>query len=629
MTAFLRLAERIPRRWISLLYWGLPPLLCLTVYWYGLRSWFLGDDFLWLGIEGRIRAGSSFWYEVFQPTQHGTFRPLSERLFFLVFHWAFGLHALPYHALFFATFFANLALLASVLQRLTGSRAVGFWAAVFWTVNPAMAMAMTWSSAYMQILCGFFLLLEFHFLLRHIETGQWRYYAAQAAVFVAGFLVLETNVVYPLIALGYTVLFARKYVLRTLPLLLVSLVYVVLHLALAPNRTGGYYALLIDWQIPATFWAYWRDAVSPPQAAVLLHLPRKLVPTGIRVMTLALGAFLLWEIVRKRFLAVVLFSWFALLLAPVLPLRGHFLYYYLTLPLMGLSAFGGYAFWRGWTSGGLWRLATAVLAAEFVLVSAPTARQLTHAQYQLTLEARDFLSEVAEVSRSQPGKTILLSGVTDGLFQRVIVNNPFPLVGADHVYLVPEARTQLTPVLNNNWEDSILPAMPTREDLDQRRFVVLAVDRHMEDITESWARTALTRPVLPPHRINLASQLVAALLGEGWHVSEETHRWMGKRAALRIGAPTHEGAKLLLDGGCATEQVRQGPLQIRVSVNGVPLPAASVASCGGENFALALDLPPGLTHRTWLDIVVEVDRVHRPPGDQRELGLAFGTLAVR
>jgi hypothetical protein len=345
-------------------------------------------------------------------------------------------------------------------------------------------------------------------------------------------------------------------------------------------------------------------------------------------MTLALGAFLMWETVRKRFLAAVLFSWFALLLSPMLLLRGHFLYYYLTLPLMGLAAFGGYAFWRGWTSGGLWRLAAAVLAAGFVLVSAPTAWQLTHAQYQLTEEARDFVSEVAKVSRSQPGKTILLSGVTDGLFQRVIVYNPFPLVGVDHVYLVPEARTRITPVLNNNWEDFILPAMPTREALDQRRFMVLAVDRGMEDITENWTRDALTRPALPPHRINVASQLAAALLGEGWHESEETHRWMGKRAALRIGAPAREGGKLMLDGGCAPEQVRQAPLQVRVSVNGVPLPAASVASCA-ENFALAFDLPPGLTRKIWLDVVVEVNRVYRPPGDQRDLGLAFGTFEVR
>ena len=77
MTGLLRLTERIPRRWVMALYWGLPPLVCLIVYWYGLRSWFLGDDFLWLGIQDRIRAGSSFWYEIFHPTPHGTFRPLS------------------------------------------------------------------------------------------------------------------------------------------------------------------------------------------------------------------------------------------------------------------------------------------------------------------------------------------------------------------------------------------------------------------------------------------------------------------------------------------------------------------------------------------------------------------------
>jgi len=39
----------------------------------------------------------------------------------------------------------------------------------------------------------------------------------------------------------------------------------------------------------------------------------------VRAMTLALGAFLLWETVRKRFLAAPFFRLvFALLLAPVL-----------------------------------------------------------------------------------------------------------------------------------------------------------------------------------------------------------------------------------------------------------------------------------------------------------------------
>lgn len=598
--------------------------MCLAVYWYGLRSWFLGDDFLWLGIHDRIQAGSSFWYEIFHPTQHGTFRPLSERLFFLGFHSAFGLHALPYRLCVFLTFFADLALLAWVLKRITGSWAVGFWAAMLWVLNPAMATEMTWTSGYMQILCAFFLLLAFHFLLRHIETGQWRYYAAQAAVFALGFLVMETNAVYPLLALGYTLFFARKYVLRTLPLLAVSLVYVALHMALVPKQETGYYAIHIGWNLPTVFWAYWRDAVSPPQAAVVLGLWWRIVPLGVRVMTLALGAFLIWETLRKRFLAALLFSWFVLLLAPVLPLGGHLQYYYLTLPLMGLAAFAAYALWRGWTRGGLFRLAAAALAAEFILVSVPLAFQLTRERWQWTQAALELVSRVAAVHQSQPGKVILLSGVDDGTFQRVIGFNPFPLVGAARVYLVPEARQRIKPVPGMNLDDFTLPAAP--EAFNQGRFVVLAVDRHMADITASYAGSG---PTPLPRKVDLANDLSAPLLGEGWYASEQTHRWMGQRATLHLGAPARDGEKLVLSGGCAPEQVLHGPLRIAVSVDGVALPPASVASCGGENFELAFALPPNAARQPRLEIAIQVERTFRPPGDQRDLGLAFGTLEVR
>jgi hypothetical protein len=626
-----RAGARIPQRWITALYWGVPPLLCVVLYWYGLRSWFLGDDFLWLGIQDRIRAGSSFWYEVFQPAQHGTFRPLSERLFFLVFHWAFGLHALPYRVCVFLTFFADLALLQSVLRRITGSRAVGFWAAVLWVANPAMATEMTWSSGYMQVLCGLFLLAAFHFLLRHIETGRWRYWWAQTAVFIVGFGVMETNAVYPALALGYTFLFARKYFRRTLPLLGISAVYVALHMALVPKQTSGYYALHLGWQLPAVFWAYWRDAVSPPQAAVALGLWWRIVPLGVRAMTLALGAFLIWETARKRFLAAFLFGWFPLLLAPVLPLAGHLQYYYLTLPLMGLGAFGGYALWRGWQSGGWRRAAAAALAAEFLLVSAPLAWQLTRERWRWTIEAREVVSRVAEAHARFPGKAILLAGVDDGFYHRVIEDNPFPLVGVERVYLVPETRARIVPGPANgpNLDDFILPAAPAREELDERRFVVLAVDRHMQDVTESWARTANSAAAGLPRKIDMANLLAGPLLGEGWYAAERTHRWMRKRASLRIGAPAREGATLELNGSCAAEQVRQGPLRIAVTANGARLREASVAACGGDNFDLQFPLPPGAEAASRLEIGIEVERTFRPPGDQRDLGLAFGTIAVR
>ena len=77
----------------------------------------------------------------------------------------------------------------------------------------------------MQILCGFCLLLAFHFFLRWIETGRRRYYLLQWAVFLAGFLVMETNVMYPALAASYTVLCARKYFRATLPLFGASAIY--------------------------------------------------------------------------------------------------------------------------------------------------------------------------------------------------------------------------------------------------------------------------------------------------------------------------------------------------------------------------------------------------------------------
>jgi hypothetical protein len=607
----------------------LAPTVCLAVYWYGLRSWFLGDDFLWLGIQARIHAGSSFWYEVFQPTQHGTFRPLSERLFFLVFHWAFGLNSLPYRICVFLTFFACLILLAVILRKITGSRMAGVAAALFWAVNPAMATVMTWSSSYMQVLCALFLLGAFYFLLRHIETGNWRWYAAQVAAFLAGFLVMETNAVYPVLALGYTYFFARKYFRRELPLLLVSIAFVLLDITLVPKQTSGYYALHLDWRMADVFRTYWRSAVWPPEAAAVLHVPWWIVPAGVRLVTLPLGAFLIWETVRKRFLAGLLLSWYVLLLAPVLPLGGHVLYYYLSLPLMGLAAFGGYAFWRGWESGGWWRKGAAAVAGAFVLVSIPVAWRATRERWQWSQDARTLVMRVAEVSRANPGKVILLAGVGDDTFQRVVQYRPFALAGAGEVYLVPEARGRITPVADTNWEDAILPAAPTREELEQRRFVVLAADQGLRNITENWSQTALARPVETPRRIDVASEFAAPLLGEGWYASEGNHRWMGQRATLRLGAPAQDGGKLKLTGGCAAEETRQGPLHIRVSVDGTALPAVSVAACGDEWFELEFPLPPGLAGRSAMEITIETDRAYRPPRDSRELGLAFGTFEVR
>src|SRR5581483_10490220 len=112
-------------------YWIAPSLVCLLLYRYSLRAWFRADDFAWLGSGLDILSFHDLLTVLFAPAAQGTIRPWSEPAFFLAGYRVFGLNALPFHLVLFATQFLNLALVASIGWRLTGLRAAGLWAAVF------------------------------------------------------------------------------------------------------------------------------------------------------------------------------------------------------------------------------------------------------------------------------------------------------------------------------------------------------------------------------------------------------------------------------------------------------------------------------------------------------------------
>lgn len=81
--------------------------VCLWLYWPGLMTWFAMDDFAWLGL--RQAAGDAGWLAVlFSPKAQGTVRPLSERLYFLALEGIFGIEALPFRIVGFATQMLNL-----------------------------------------------------------------------------------------------------------------------------------------------------------------------------------------------------------------------------------------------------------------------------------------------------------------------------------------------------------------------------------------------------------------------------------------------------------------------------------------------------------------------------------------
>jgi hypothetical protein len=619
----------------KLAYWALPSLFCLALYWQGLTIWFFHDDFAWLSLRFQVYDWHSLLRAVFIPAEHGTFRPLSERGFFLLFSTLFGVDPLPFRICVFLTQFANLVLLSSIVRRLTGSALAGFLAPVFWVANTVLAVAMTWSSAYMQVLCGFSLLLAFHFFLRYIETGKRRYLYWQWVPFLTGFLVMETVIVYPLLAAAYALLCAREHFKKTLPLFVPSVVFTILHMMLAPKQAAGTYSIHLDSSMALTFWTYWGGLFEPFALAFPADSSlRWLLYVSTAVFSMALVGFAGWMAWRGKRLPLFFLGCFAILVTPVLPLRDHITDYYLTLPSIGVACLGAaavaFAFSRQGRMFWTWRAVAIVLAGFFLVISVPKARSTTAWWHARARRVRNMTLGVAEARQLHPRQTILLVGVDDTLFWGGILDGCFRAVGVSEVFLEPgtEQRTQSRPALGNV-ERFILPSQAILRGFRDNKIVIYEVGDRLVNITRRYSLTAASRLLDKlPSRVDAGNPLTGYLFGDTWHAIDGGYRWMPRRASLKLRGPETPGKTLSIQGFCPRRQLEAGPLSFYVTVDGVRMPPSKITR-GDVQFTFDYPLPPGATGKPEIAITLESERVFVAEGDSRELGLVFGVFEIR
>jgi hypothetical protein len=412
-----------------------PPLFALVLYWPGLTVWFQKDDFAWLGLRDMVHSPRDLAWALFAPLSQGTIRTLSERVFYMSFYSLFGLHPLPYRCWAFLTFLAAFPLLASISKRLTGSRAAGFWAMILWTANSAMAVALSWTPIYYELLCAFVFLLAFWLLLRYEETGEQRYWLAQCATFLVGFGVLELNVVYPALAAACALCRAPRLLRKIVPLFALSAAYAVVHTLAVRLPASGVYKLHWDGSVLSTLWTYWKWAVGPTRLMMIGMYPSRGRSMLTALLTIGLLAFLAAKLRQRQRIAAFFPAWFVIVLAPVLPLRDHISDYYLTVPLIGLAMWGGWALVAGWQAGWPGRIAAVALAAVYLAVSLPVARATTVSFNQRAREIHRMLDAVVALHRSQPGKMIILTGVSEDMFWSAIFHRPLRLYGIQDVYV--------------------------------------------------------------------------------------------------------------------------------------------------------------------------------------------------
>jgi len=623
----------LKRKLLAAAWWTVPSLLCLMLYWPGLLAWFQQDDFVWLNLPNQVYGWHSLLHTLFQPTVQGTWRPLSERVFFLAFGGMFGADALPYRIWVFLTQFANLVLLASITTRLTRSRAAGFWAAILWVANSKLATVMSWSCEYILVLCGFFLLLALHFFLRYIETSERRYYFWTWAAFLCGFLAMETNVVFPLLVGSYTLLCSRKYFRATLPFFAASAVYATLHLILAPNQGTVPYTMHIDGAIPATIWTYWRRTFEPVNLRYLTPFSPVEGTAQMAACSVALIGFTIYQAWRRQWLPLVLLAWYGITLGPVIPLRDHITDYYLTLPAMCLAMLAGYALASAWRADLTWKIMpkalSAVVAAAFLMQSLPVAWRGAEWYRNRSETQRTLVMGVARAHQLHPGKVILLDGVSDDLFWGAIEQRPFLFLRIPDVYLTPGSEARITP--NGQMDDVskfVLPLDETLRGLDDNDIEVYrAGPGPLKNITSHFAIPAGAENS-GPLRIDMSDPLVAPRLGPTWYPREVGFRWMPRTASVRMPGPRTAGQQLYLTALCQTAQLEKGPLEMTVTVDGARLAPVQFTK-GNVETTFAFVLPGEAVGKRDIEVTVEVSRTARVGADTRDLGLAFGRFEIK
>ena len=608
-------------------YWSFPSLLCLILYWPGLLTWFQDDDFAFLGLAAHIHNWHDLLRALTYPTPHGTWRPFSDRGYFLLLQTLFGSRPLPFHIACFLTQFANLALISATTRRLTGSTVAGFLAPILWIANSKLIVVMTWCVAYDYPMCGFFLLSAFWLFLRWIETGKRRYCLGMWAVFLLGFGVLETNVVFPLLVAAYALLCAKPYFRRTLPLFIPSIGFAVAHMLLIHAPANGPYRLHLNGGMIKTFAHYWAWAFEPVNLTAFTHLPESVGIIGMVLFSAALLGFVAFQAYRRNLVPIFFLCWFVIVLLPVLPLRDNMTDFYLVLPFIGIAMLGGYALARAWKNSMPYKSVAVALLAFFLLESMPTAYGGAEWYRERSQQVETLVQGVESEHTLNPGKTILLTGIDGPQFAASVSQHAFSAFGVDDVFLAPGSEAEIAPDNPSAIAEFVLPADKTFDLVAHGGAVVLeSKDGKLTDITAKYSPPQPLQVTPKSQRVDVGDPRYQGQLGPEWYAIDQGFRWMPKRASLRLPGPVTKGQKLTVSGYCPAVQVARGPLRMTVSVDGAVLPAVRIDK-GDAPFSFEFPLHENV--RPQIEVQVEVERTFSTTADRRNLGLAFGAFEIR
>ncbi len=571
--------------------------------------WFLMDDFAWLGLKQEIdalqAAGGNGWKLLFEPRAQGTTRVFSERLYFWILHSLFGMDPLPFRLTAFAVQFANLWLIVRISLRLTTSFTAALGSAGFFAIAAFATRPLAWAAAFNQVLAAWVMLAAFQYYLDWLENRDPRKWWLQFALFVLSFGVQESVIVYPAAATLWTWLQARDRMKGTLALWIPSVLFAALHLFGIDHPPTANYTATFDAGLLKNLWSYTTLALGP----------------WLAVLLLGAVAWRAWK--HKDSSAAFFCVWFVVFLSPVLPFQNRIADYYLFLPSTGLALAIG-CLMRDRISAIVGGLALAVFAA----VNVPHAQAELDWHVSRSERIRRVFDAGASLVQARRADTLLLSGVDTELFQTALQDSPFRLVGLKKVFLVPGSETSIRARADLGGVSAYKISLPQAiEALESGKAVVLSITAgEVFDATTRYRNVAMSQYLQSrPRSVNVGEPGYESLLGPGWWPAEDKFRWMAKSASVTLGSPNDPKDRLHVSGFCPESVLKGGPLTLTVKANGLAIGVQTLAE--PAPFSVAYRLPKMEAETVRIDL--EVNRTTRLPGDARDLGLIFGTFAIR
>jgi hypothetical protein len=230
----------------------------------------------------------------------------------------------------------------------------------------------------------------------------------------------------------------------------------------------------------------------------------------------------------------------------------------------------------------------------------------------------------AQIKDRQPDRTILLDRVGTQLFWDIFPDHAFRAVDVADIYLTPQSVSEIGRLRPQ--PDPADFALSRGAMRDYERIVVFdASGVPLRETTRAYFDKLAGASDLPA-RIDLASPLATPFLGGTWHDPEAGHRWMGKQASLRLASPKRPEQNLRIFAHCPENVAAAGPVILDVSINGVPMPPATLKLGEVELF---FPLPGDAGSKSALEVTLTVRHTVRAPGDDRDLGLPIRIVEVR